>query len=160
VAPPGRLSPARYPIASDRFKLTSQLTRQRQTLFHQQGGLFLPLYSLLPPSTLQIAPNDAENPLRKNGRPSRQIRSHLENMGPVWKIRVPLGILRVPSREVLVPSAKLRVPFRIIVKRGCIEGPIETEPLPPSSTSGIPLTTLGPFQDSRINVFGLRGRTR
>ena len=47
-----RFSPARYPIAPDRFNLTSRLTRQRQMLFHQQGGLFSPSYSLLPPSVL------------------------------------------------------------------------------------------------------------
>src|SRR4051794_2552881 len=52
--------------------------------------------------TLQIAPERPKYPSGKNG-PRRQIGSHVGNMGPFWKITVPLEVMDPTGGDPRVP---------------------------------------------------------
>jgi hypothetical protein len=115
VARRGVLPLARYPIARDRFNLTSQLTRQRQTLFRPMEPLLAQTETLF--TTLQIAPEHAWTcPVQIGFR--SQMGSHLGNTGPFWQTRVPFGKLE-SHFKFMGPVCEMRVPFpEIAVKTG------------------------------------------
>jgi hypothetical protein len=160
-----RLAPARYPIARDRFNLTSRLTRQRQTLCASNGGPFSPSYSqtaTLSTIPLQIAPDRCRDSSGEYVSP-QPIGSHLGNMGPFWQIRVPLSRVWAPFGKLRVPLGKLgshlgdygshletRASPEKRLETWMCRRAIESEPPPRPPPAGSPLPPGPPFEKSRM----------